>query len=164
MLLLEEVPYDLRLPLSTAQVTTNTAYQLGAVARTAFSKTVRFDVLVQQFIGVERQAVARKADQAQACCIGADKLFGGDRAMHRVASNKQIQLARSLLEQPLHEANDQSIIELAGEHHEGKMVAVRDGRNHGAAEPLPGCANALVAHSSFRRHGYCASPSRRPSK
>ena len=66
MLLLEEVPYDLRLPLSAAQVTTNTAYQLGADARTAFSKTVRFDVLVQQFIGVERQAVARKADQAQA--------------------------------------------------------------------------------------------------
>ncbi len=47
MLLLEEVPYDLRLPLSAALVTTNTGYQLGAVAGTAFSKTVRFDVLVQ---------------------------------------------------------------------------------------------------------------------
>ena len=141
ILLLEDVPYDLRLPLSAAQVTTNAGYQLGAVAGTAFPKTVGFDVLVQQFIGVGLRAVSRQADQAQACSIGADKLFGSDRGMHRVAINSQRLLARSLLEQTLHEANAQLTIELAVEHHEGKMAAVRDGRNHVAAEPLPGCAN-----------------------
>ena len=66
ILLLEDVPYDLRLPLSAALVTTNVGYQLGAVAGTALSKTARFDVLVQQFIGVELRAVPRQADQAQA--------------------------------------------------------------------------------------------------
>ncbi len=61
--------------------------------------------------------------------------------MHRVAINNQIQLARSLLAQTLHDANEQSTIELAVEHHEGKMAALRDPQKHIAAEPLRGYAN-----------------------
>ena len=66
MLLLEEVAYDLRLPLTSAQVAANAGHQLGAVAGAAFPQTIGLDVLVQQLIRVEFRAIAWQPDQAQA--------------------------------------------------------------------------------------------------
>lgn len=54
MILLEHTPsYELRSPLPAARMPTNADDQLEAVRGTAISKTVRFDALVQPFIGAE---------------------------------------------------------------------------------------------------------------
>lgn len=57
MLFFEEVAYDLRLPLSAAQVTAHAGHQLGPIAGSAFAETVGLDVLVQKFIRIELRAV-----------------------------------------------------------------------------------------------------------
>ena len=56
MLLLEEISYDVRLPLPAAQVTANASHQFGAVAGATFSEPIGLDVLVEQFIRIELRA------------------------------------------------------------------------------------------------------------
>ena len=99
MRLLEETPYDLRLPLAATQVRANIGHHFDAVAGAALPQAIGLDVLVEQLIGVKFRAVSGQADQAQSLLVGAEELLGCDRAMHRVTIDDQIELARRVLDQ-----------------------------------------------------------------
>ena len=141
MPLLEEIACGLRLPLSAAQVSANAGHQLGATVGTAFAASLGPAVLIEQFIRSELLAVAWPPDPAQARFAGGGKLRGDDRAMRWVTIDNQMERAGRLTEQVLYEADEQPPVELAAEHHEGQVPAVRVDRHHVAAKALPGGAN-----------------------
>ena len=138
MLFLEQVPDDMRLLLSAGSVATNPGHQFSAIGRATLAEAIGFDVLVEEFIGVELRTVTQQPNQAQSGLVGGNEVADHDRAMHRVAIHDQMQLAGRLLEQPTHELHEQLAIELTVEHHECKMASVRDRRDHVGAKALSG--------------------------
>src|SRR5277367_2076673 len=116
MFFLEEIANDLRLSLTAIQVTAHASHHLRSVARPAFSQGVGFHILVQKLVGVQFRAIARQTDQTQMLNVRLDKLLGNNRTVYGMTVNDQIDLARCLLEQSLHELNEQAAIKLAVEH------------------------------------------------
>ena len=98
MFLLEEIANDLRLSLAAMQVAAHIGHHLSTVGRAAFPQRIGFDILNEQFIGIEFRAVARQTDQAKLLVVGLEETFGNDRAVHGMTIDDQVYLARRLPE------------------------------------------------------------------
>src|SRR5690606_31566184 len=150
MLFLKQVANDLGLALAPVQVSTHTGHHFGAIGRAALAQRIGFDILVEQLIGIELRTVAWQANEANLGGIILDEALSMSGAMHWMAVHDQIDLPGRLLEQALHEADEQARIELAVENHEGQMPAIGDRRDHIAAEALTcGAHDRCLPHRSI---------------
>ena len=84
--------------LAPVQMAAHDGHEFGSGGRPALAESVRLDVLVQQFIGVEFRAVAGHPNQSQSCRVGGDKARGFPGLVHGMPVHNQIDLSRDLLE------------------------------------------------------------------
>ncbi len=154
MLFLEQVPEELRLRLSVGQVAADPGHKFSAIGGATFVEAIGFDVLVEEFIGVELLVVTRQPVEVRLGLVGGDEIAGHDRTMHRAAIHDQMQLPCRLREQATRELHEQSAIELAVEYHQRKMATVCDRRDNVAAKAQHGGSDdRRVAHQSIARTG-----------
>lgn len=116
---LEKIANDLWLSLTAIQVTAHASHHLRSVARPTFPQGVGFDILVQKLVGVQFWAIAWQTDQTELLSVRLDKLLSNNRAVYGMTVNDQIDLARRLLEQPLHEVNEQAAVKLGSTPYSG---------------------------------------------
>lgn len=73
MPLLEQIANEMWLLLSAIEVTAHGGHHLGAIAGSALALGVRFDVLVEELIGIQLGTIARHLNQSDAAGVRGDK-------------------------------------------------------------------------------------------
>ena len=103
MALLKQVADAVRLFLASIQMAAHGRHHLVAIARTALAEGVGFDIPVEPFIRIELGTVARQLNQAKIRRVIRPELFRDPRPMHRMTIDNEIDFARTLPPQTLHE-------------------------------------------------------------
>lgn len=111
MFFLEQVADRMGLFLPTMQVPTDRADHFCLAGRSAFAERIGLDVLVKQFVRIQLGTVTGQADQSQAARVVRHELLDGNGSMYRMSVDDQIDLARGLLEQALHELDEGRILD-----------------------------------------------------
>ena len=135
MLFLKQVSDHLRLLLPAVEMAAQAGDHLCLVGGPTLSQGVGFDVLAEQFAGVELRAVAGQPNQAQPLGVVGDEPPGRRRPMHGMSIHDEIDLARGPSEQALHELDEDRVHEFPLEHHEGQGAPI-GAMDHGFSQFL----------------------------
>src|ERR1700687_4902201 len=110
-------------------------HQIEEVSRGLAADGVGLDVLVQQLVGIELRAVARKKEDAQATLVLREPRLGNPRPVDRVPVQDEEDLPPDLAHQPFQKLEEHRCPELFFKDHEVQPPSVRDSGDHVAAKP-----------------------------
>jgi len=133
---LEVVPHDLGLSLTTAKVAGYVFPHRYDIRRPAAAHGVAFNVLVQKLVRVQVWPVARKIEQPYPTSFRFQPLLHRSRPVDGMTIHDKIDPAPHLPLQPSHEIDEHPGPKPLIQNHEIELAPVGDRRYHAAAEPL----------------------------